>query len=539
MQIYEAIPELLHRHDVGVVFSMLGGSNVPWVAEGVRRGVYQLVKTRHEETSVHAATGYSRSTGQIGVCTVTRGPGFANSVNGLVSATIRHVPLLLIVSEAPTYSDAEYTEQNVDQKGFTQLIGAGFHHVGSADELESAFWAALKDAYWNGQPQILSIGHGLLPKEIELTDTIPPSLRPQGAPDPESVKAAVDVLEHSKRPLILAGQGAVLADCRSTLEQLADLVGARVATTLSANRFFSGHPHDLGLCGTWTLPILTEYIAEADVVVAFGAALGHRTTAGGHIFEGKKVIQCEIDSAQTFSASSPELGLLGDAGTTAQALIAEWNSRSLPAREITEPTPTYRAAQDSVLAIPVDHDPARGLDLRRVYAAFDRVLPDSRIVVTDSGSSLGTLPALVNARDARSWLIGRGYGSVGLGIGTALGAAAAHPDRPVVLFCGDGGFMMGLSGIDSTRMSNINLTIVIMNDEQLGSEVKHLVKYGLPTDVVRQTLPDIPALAASFGGHGTVLRTQADLDGLTLRGHGLEVFDARTDPTIIGRAVFG
>lgn len=140
MRVFEAIPELLRRQGTTHVFSMLGGTNVTWIAEGVRSDVFRLVSTRHEETCVHAATGYARATGHLGVCSTTRGPGFANAVNGLISATASHVPLLLIVGESPTpITRTSYTEQQVEQEGFAGLIGAGFTSVSRADELEGAF----------------------------------------------------------------------------------------------------------------------------------------------------------------------------------------------------------------------------------------------------------------------------------------------------------------------------------------------------------------------------------------------------------------
>ena len=179
------------------------------------------------------------------------------------------------------------------------------------------------------------------------------------------------------------------------------------------------------------------------------------------------------------------------------------------------------------------HDPARGLDPRQVIDLLDRLIPQDRVVVTDSGRHFIPLPTLLAARDGRSWLQSRGHGSVGLGIGAAVGAAVAAPDRPVVLVCGDGGFMMGLQGLDCLRLNDLSLTIVVMNDEQWGAEVGILRRYGLPVDVIRQTLPDIPYLAQSFGGHGYVVRTIDQLLQIDFESPGLQVVDVRIDPEMI------
>jgi thiamine pyrophosphate-dependent acetolactate synthase large subunit-like protein len=177
------------------------------------------------------------------------------------------------------------------------------------------------------------------------------------------------------------------------------------------------------------------------------------------------------------------------------------------------------------------------LDPRRVFIALENLLPDDRVIVTDTGRWIGTLPSLVSARDARSWLIGNSFGVVGLGLGTAIGAAAAHPDRDVVLFCGDGGFMLAAQGLDTVRLNGLRLTIVIMDDELYGSEVKYLDQFGLPRDVVKQGLPDVIALAAAYGGRGVVLRTDADLAGLRFDETALTILDMRVDPEVNVRKV--
>lgn len=533
MDVHELIPRLLRQHGVDVVFSMLGGTNCTWIATGVQHGHFRLVKTRHEETAVNAAVGYSRASGTIGVASVTRGPGFANSINALIAATKSHVPILLIVGESPPTGN-HFSEQSVDQAGFTRLIGAGFHHVAAPEDLEDTFWAALTDAYTFGRPQVLSTGEKVTGRDASTaTFTLGPERRIviDQEPDQDSIAAVVDVLERSANPLVLAGMGSVLSGAHDALVALADLVGARVTTTLRAHRFFDGHPHDLGICGTWSYPSVREYIAEADVVLAFGASLNRNTTGDLAMFPKAKVMHCEIDPDQPIKATNTDLALLGDAQTSAQMLAAEWSRRGLPRRSVSSPTPALAELRRSVADQDFGVDPARGLDVRDVLVALDAKLPANRVVVTDSGRTKAPASALVGAQDARSWLIGHGYASVGLGLGTAIGAASAQVGRPVALFCGDGGFMMALAGLDTARLHpELNLKVIILNDEQLGSELGHLKRHQLPLDTVRQDLPDVTVIAAIYGGRGTVLRTRDDLKTFSFLPHGLELVDARIDP---------
>lgn len=535
---FQAIPELVRCAGISHVFGMVGGTNVPWIAHGVQAGAFGFVRTRHEETAVNGAAGYARSTGSVGVCTVTRGPGFANAVGGLIAARESRTPLLLVVGESPATLDE--TAQNIHQRELAAAMGVGFHHASGPGDLEATFWQAMRAARRAGYPQVLSVADAVGEGDVALSGQPPASLRPQDEPDQEAVMAAVDALARARRPLLLAGQGAVLAGCRADLEELAGLAGARVATSLRANRFFSGHPHDLGLCGSWSPPIVREQLAETDVVLAVGASLNEHTTDRRSVFRGATIIHNEIDAERPCMASAPELTLLGDARRTARALIAEWRRRGLGSRPVEGTSPSRREITQSLLKVELGHDPARGVDLRQVLSLVDESLPPDRIVVTDWGRSLGgALPSLVDARDAESWVLGRAYGVIGLGLGLALGAAAAHPDRRVVLFSGDGGFMLSAQDLDAVRLAGLDLTVIILNDEQYGSEVKYLSKHGLPLDVISQSLPDIPLLAQAFGGTGVVVRSEDDLAGLDPARPGLSLVDVRIDPLLDVRGVFG
>ncbi|MEU8633115.1 thiamine pyrophosphate-binding protein [Amycolatopsis sp. NPDC048633] len=528
MKGFEAIPELLRRGDATTVFSMVGNTNVPWIGHGLKTGALRLVKTRHEETAVNAAEGYSRSSGRIPVCSVTQGPGFANAINGLVSAARTHVPMLVVVGESP--STKVKTTMNLDQRALCGIIGAGFHHVADVSELPERFADALTAVRWNGCPQVVSIADGVLTGDVELPASVPEPAEPR-LPDVEST---VDLLLAARRPLILAGQGAILADCRAELEELAALTGAQVGSTLRANWFFAGHEANLGLCGNWAPALVRKALAEVDLVFAVGASLNTYTTGDRQVFPAAKFVRCDVDPDTVPAGADPEVSLFGDARAVVRAVLDACRARGLGEPRRPTAGPTVAEVQESVLKVDVGHDPARGLDLREVFRAFDEHLPPGRVVATDAGRSLKTLPTLVSARSARNWLIGNSFGSIGRGLGLAIGAAAAHPDGPVVLFCGDGGFMMAAQDLDAVRLNGLDLVVVVTNDEQLGAEVKYVEQYDLPPELIRQTLPDIGHLAAAFGGIGRVVRTPAELAEAAAAATrpGLTLLDVRIDPAI-------
>lgn len=531
---FEAVPELLRRAGVDTVFGLLGGSNAAWTAQGVASGKLKLIRTRHEEATITAAAGYSRATGGLGVCTTTKGPGFTNSVNALVAATRGHVPLLYITGESKLNKSKPFgSSQEVDQEGLSALIGAGYHAVPKGDALEPTFWNAVKAALRTGRPQVLSLADSWFDQPVDLSAEVPRPLRPDLAPEAESIRAVIDELAMAKQPLILAGWGAVMAGCRDRLVELAEVSGARLATSLRANRFFAGHARDLGLCGSWSPGPVREAINGCDLVLAFGASLNKHTTEAGAIFGGAKIVQCEIDEESRFVASAPELFLLADAGIAADALLREWTRRGLEPRPAPPAVPPRDAIKASFFKVELGHDPSRGLDPRAVYAALDAVLPPDRIVVTDNGRFVATVPSLIDARDATSWLIGNAYGSVGLGLGAAIGAAAAHPDRPVLLVTGDGGFAMAMQELDAIRLAGLtNITIAIINDQLYGSDVKYLRRFGLPSTVLYLPLPDIEAMAQLYGGTGYVISAIDQLHRIDFGAPGLRLLDVRVDPEV-------
>lgn len=531
---FEAVPELLRRAGVNTVFGLLGGVNAPWVGAGVKAGTFQFIRTRHEESAVTAAAGYSRSKGALGVCTTTKGPGFTNSVNALIAATRGHAPLLHITGESKVTKAKPYgSSQEVDQESLAAIIGAGYYAVPEPHQLEEQFWAAARSAMHTGRPQILALADRWFDESVTLSEEVTRSIRPDLEPDSDSINAVIDELQSAQRPLILAGWGAVLSDCRDELIELAELSGARLANSLRANCFFSGHPNDLGLCGSWSPVPVRTIINQTDLVLSFGASLSKHTTESNAIFGGAKLVQCEVDDQTRFHASSPELFLLADAKIAAQALLSEWKRRNLAKRPAPDHVPTREEIKTSIHKIDLGHQSVRGLDPRAVYSKLDDVLPKNRLVATDNGRFVATSPSLVKAQDAKSWLIGNAYGSVGLGLGAAIGAAAAYPDRKIVLLSGDGGFAMAAQELDAIRQGQLtNIIIVIMNDQLYGSDLKYLRRFGLPTDVLYQPLPDLGLLAQVYSGTGYLITHIDQLAAIDFSSPGFKILDIRVDPEV-------
>jgi thiamine pyrophosphate-dependent acetolactate synthase large subunit-like protein len=529
---YEAFPKLIEMLGSDVVFAMLGETNAPWIAAGVRAGLIRYVRTRHESAAISAAVAHARVTGRVGVASVTRGPGFANAVNALRAAAVDHVPLLLVVAESPSSEPRVSPDyQSIDQEGICRSLQVGFWAARSWPDLHRNFWSAAAATRTDGTPQVLSVADGVW---LERASVAGP---PETAEDDvditaEDVGPIVEAIQGARQPLILAGQGALNADARDELDRLADLSDAWVTSTLNVNSFFAGNARSIGFCGHSAAAPTMEMVRKCDLLLSFGASLNNYTTIKGELLSGKTVIQIDSRESATIHATAPELALLADARVAARVINDELEARGASVRRAAAPSLPRTIVQASVVDAPIPHDPAAGLDIRKVFDVCDKALHPDRVVVSDSGRWCTTLPSIVGARDGRSWLTTRGYGSVGLGLGNAIGACVGAQGRQVVLFCGDGGFMMSSADLDAIRLNGLDLLIVILDDSAYGAEVPYIRRHGLPADIARQPLPDIKALASAFGGEGAVVSDYDELADFVSPRPGLRICDVLIDPEL-------
>lgn len=529
---FQIIPTVLARHHLGVVFGMVAETNGPWLAEGERRHSIRFVRTRHEATAVLAAAGFARSTATVGIATVTRGPGFANAINALVAAVADRIPLVLIVAHATATSPPT---QSLAQEQISAVVGAGYHLASSADDIDLVLSRAITLAAQHGKPHVVAIDDAALTGMARggHTTAVDADVDAVGSSIIDT-ELASELLRGARRPLIIAGRGVSLAGCESEVVALAELVGARLSTTLRALGMFHHHPLNLGLVGGWAGEAARPYFASVDCVLALGASLSGHTLDHGRLFSTARVIHC-VDALPPPAAGPTVLAITGDVARTVAHLAADLQHAGVEPAPFAGPS--WDEVRQSVLDRPLGADPDRGFDVREVVLAVDAVLPHDRIVVTDSGRAVVPIPALIGAMDARSWHHGRGYGSIGLGLGLAIGAAVAHPDRRVVLFIGDGAFLQSCMDLDAARLAELsNLLIVVLDDERYGMEVGRLRLHDLPLDVIAQRGPDIVGIAHSYGVRAHTLAHLDDLAEVMLSTGGCPVLvhvpiDPETDQT--------
>ncbi|MDH4077707.1 MAG: thiamine pyrophosphate-binding protein, partial [Acidimicrobiia bacterium] len=438
MRGHDAIAQALVDQGTDTVFGVLGDANL-FIGDCLMRVHHvNYVAATHEASAVMMAQGWAKATGRLGVATVTHGPGLTNTMTALVEGAKAGVPMILVSGDTPT-ADLHHL-QNVHQQAFVEATGCGFHAVRTADTMAEDVAIAMRRAWTERRPVVLNLPLELEWEEVDYVaaPVVQPPARALDA-DPDALDKALGILATAQRPLILAGRGAVLSGAHDALLELAEVLGAPVATSLLGSNYFRGEPAAVGIFGTLATPVGSEVIHHADCVIAFGASLNRFTTHEGTLLNGKAIIQCDIDALRIGSSMPIDAGVVGDAtriATTMTGMLraAGHQPSAFRSGDLTAALASYEPG--SAFA---DQSTRTHVDPRSAVLRLDALLPADRSVVVDAGRFM--LDALtLPVPDPTSLITTHAFGSIGLGTAAAIGAGVARPDRPLVLLVGDGGF---------------------------------------------------------------------------------------------------
>lgn len=530
MRGYEVAAESLLAAGVKTVFGLLGNTNLATIGLLSQRGV-RFVSSRHESGAVGMAAGAAWATGQTSTCTVTHGPGLSNALTALTSAARDRVPMVMFVGDIR--NAAPWMSQHADHVAMLGWTGAGFIDCCEASAIAASIARGYAQAERERRPVIVNVLGSLLAGEAGMHR--PAAAQPSAArampvaANVASLREAAELLAGARRPVIVGGRGAVAAKAGAVLTALADRCGALVATTLPARGVFAGNDFDLGVCGGYATATARALLAQADCVAAFGTGLNGFTTIGGKAFPQASLIQCDDDADARGRFVVPRLFLHGDAAATAEALTLELD-RLLPS-----PVPGFRSddVRRRILAARSGADypdltSPEGVDPRAALFRLDGVFPQDRQIVIDVGH-FATFPSQVLCVPAAGrFFSALGFGSVGQGLGVAIGAAEAMR-RPTILVVGDGGLLMSLTELETLSRLGAPLTVVVLNDDAYGAEIRHLRGYGLPELLAHFPSCDFAAIGTALGIQSFTVRALADIDRLAGRpwGKGPTILDVR------------
>lgn len=529
------------------VFGIPGKESVRLGVELQRRGI-EFISARHETQAVMMADGHWRACGRLGVALLAQGAGLANGIGGMACAARARSGVLVVTGDLLKASG----RGDRDARAIQELKGVDPEVIARGIKIEYVRPASVETALGEvrrsialaagGRAVYLCIPSDLISAEVGLASsrTADPGDTAHVAVDHEQIHAVVELLASgwaAQRPVILAGRGAVRAGALPALRELGQRIGALLATTLPARSGFRGDPYDIGVCGTFATPLASGLLARADSVIALGASLNPFTTYGGTLIPKRaQLVQVDIDPGSFGKYTEPALAVRGDARAFAEAVIRELAARGHRStgfrtedvrRAIAEPDPRRSFSDESADGL---------IDPRTLMLELDALLPRPRAIVVDAGLHLHYACEFLQVDRPEDFIFPIDSLAVGLGLGAAIGAAVACPERTTVLEVGDGGLLMSLGDLETAARLRLPLVVVISNDQGWGAEAQHLRSLGLPDSYVRMPTPSLADVAKAMGTDAYTVRGPADLRGLApvlgARPPRPIVLDCRVDPRI-------
>lgn len=523
---YEIVADALATAGVECIFGLLGDDTGPLILAATERGI-RYVFVRHENQAVAMADGYSRVTGRTGVAAVTGGPGFSNAITAINTAHRGGSRVCVLIGTGSlAEDDLERTKirttppanwlKYFPQSATLDLLGICTVKPGSAASAGRETRIALNQA--GRRTVVLMLARDVLRETVSgdsaVSATATDAIATVSGPDSGQIATVADLLQETwavNRPLILAGRGAVASGAGSALRRLGELTGALFATTLHANALFHGDPYNLGICGTYSNPVASELIPQADCILVFGAGLNTLTTYMNTLFRKAVIIQVDTDEAAFGRFVDVAMGVQADTRVAAEMLVAELERRGHSANgfrtaDVRHAIAGYRAS-DGIK----DKSTSELIDPRTLMIELDRVLPPQRIVCVDGGQQARVAIRYIHVERPENFVQASDAGAIGLGIGTAIGAAIGRPGEIVVAAIGDASMMMSLGDLETAVRLRLPILVVVSNDEALGSEVNFLTEHGLNSEIAKTPSPSFAAIALAMGARAETIRSPGDL----------------------------
>ncbi|MGW3995152.1 thiamine pyrophosphate-binding protein [Amycolatopsis sp. NPDC004772] len=503
MNVAELVGRTLAGLGVGTAFGVVGSGNFE-VTNALRAGGVRFVAARHEGGAASMADAYARMSGEVSVLSLHQGCGLTNAVTGITEAAKSRTPMLVLT--AGSAGASVLSNFRIDQDGLAAAVGAVPERVHSPESAVADTVRAFRTARQQRRTVVLNLP---LDVQAQPAPESPPPPVPTGPapvrPDAAAVAALANLLAAAERPVFIAGRGA--RSSGDVLRELAARCGALLATSAVAHGLFHDDPFALGISGGFASPAAAELIVGADLVVGWGCALNMWTTRHGKLLSPHaKLAQVDLEQAALGAHRPIDLGVVGDVGCTASDVLAL--ACSSPGYRTDEVAARIAAGRWN----DVVHEDLSGdgrIDPRTLSRLLDELLPAERIVSIDSGNFMGYPSAYLSVPDEQGFCFTQAFQSIGLGLGTAIGAALARPDRLPVLGTGDGGFHMALSELDTAVRLGLPLVVIVYNDAAYGAEVHHFGDADMAT--VRFPDSDLAALARGFGCTGITVRAAEDL----------------------------
>ncbi|WLP91368.1 thiamine pyrophosphate-binding protein [Gordonia sp. NB41Y] len=509
----DVVGRVLADLGVGHAFGVVGSGNFT-MTNALRAGGVGFTAARHEGGAATMADAYTRMSGKVGVVSLHQGCGLTNAMTGIGEAAKSRTPMVVLTADAPA-ADLR-SNFRIDQDALVTGVGAVSERVYGASTVVADVIRAVRTAITQRRTVVVNVAIDVAAAPASVPGPVTADIvRPRVRPDQDSVARLLRLLAEARRPVFVAGRGG--REAGPQIAALAEATGALVATSAVANGLFTGDPFALGISGGFSSATTAELVAGADLIVGWGCALNMWTMRHGKLIGADTVVaQVDVDVDAVGAHRAVELGVIGDCAlTAADALAARQADRTPTTVGYRTPDVAARIAASSRWRdVPVDDiSTADRIDPRALTIALDDLLPAERIVSIDSGNFMGYPSTHLGVPDENGFCFTQAFQSIGLGLGTAIGAATARPDRIPVLGTGDGGFLMAISELETAVRLRLPLVVVVYNDSAYGAEVHH---FG-DADMTTVTFPevDIASIARGYGATGITVRSVSDLSAVS------------------------
>jgi acetolactate synthase-1/2/3 large subunit len=526
----EVVLRALKDQGVEVIFGYPGGAVLPIYDALFQQNHIRHILVRHEQAAVHAAEGYARSTGKVGVVLVTSGPGATNAVTGLVDALMDSIPVVCLTGQVPTHLIGNDAFQEADTTGITRPATKHNYLVKRSEDLARV----MHDAFYvarSGRPGPVVVD---LPKDIlikpapyaEAPKAEAPhrSYRPATEPDPARIREAVRLLKRAERPIIYTGGGVINAgpEASRLLTEFVHLTGMPCTNTLMGlGAFPASDPQFLGMLGMHGTYEANMCMWQCDVMLNVGARFDDRITGRLDKFSpGSKKIHADIDPSSINKNVKVDVPIVGDAARVLAALIAAWRADDTPLAKEAQ-TAWWRQidAWRAINCLAFTQDPAPGAIIKPQHAVkrlfeITRATGRDVIVSTEVGQHQMWAAQYIGFEKPNKWLTSGGLGTMGYGLPAAMGAQIGNPDALCIDVAGEASILMNIQEMGTLAQYRLPVKVFILNNEYMGMvrQWQELLHGGRYSESYSDALPDFVRLAEAFHAKGLRARSIEELD---------------------------
>jgi len=533
----EIIATVLKETQNTTLFGYPGGQIMPFFDQIHEDPDIKLILMRHEQSAGHAAEGYARASGELGVCVTTSGPGATNLITALANAHYDSSPILAFSGQVPTHLIGNDAFQEADLIGATMAVTKHNYLVKDVRDLGRVFKEAIHIST-TGRPGPVFID---LPRDVQLAETnlknpIPDRIHLAGYnPNVYSkavsrqIKTALDMIMNAQYPVIIAGGGTLISNAHRQLEKLIDILKIPVVYTLKGKGVIKDtHKYVLGMLGMHGRMRSNFAVSEADLVVAIGCRFSDRITGDLKKFPGQgdaKIIHIDIDAAEIGKNVAVDLPIVADAKLALEEMNRQLKNRLDDPAKANIQSWWHRWIDQLKEGVEIpnvtESGPKDAIFPEKVMYELNKLLTANDFVVTEVGQNQMYAAHYLNIREPKTFITSGGLGTMGFGLPAAIGAKVARPDADVWLIAGDGSIQMNTHEFATIKQHSIKLNVIILNNAYLGmvrqwQELFHDRRYagtflGHDQDGKSEYWPDFVKLAEAYGLEGIRVSNPKDV----------------------------